>query len=109
MGASTFVCGHSWTFYKWHADCCGLFDQYERRGREQGIQIGMAQGREEGIAQGIAQGVAKGMVQGTELGQLKTIQSFMKKLNLTVEEALEAADVPKSEWSKYESKLNIQH
>ncbi len=76
---------------------CELFDQYERRGREQGIQIGMAQGREEGVAQ------------GTELGQLKAIQSIMNNLHLTKEEALEAADIPKAEWNKYESKLDVQH
>ncbi len=60
---------------------CDIFTQYEQKGREEGI----------------------------ELGCLKTVQSIMKKLNLTVEEALEAADIPKSEWSKYESRLDIQN
>ncbi len=48
---------------------CELFDQYERRGREQ------------------------------------TIRSFINKLHLTVEQALEAADIPEEEWSKYKEKL----
>lgn len=52
---------------------CELFDQYERRGRELGIE--------------------------------QTIRSFINKLHLTVEQALEAADIPKEEWSKYKEKL----
>ncbi len=68
---------------------CDIFTQYEQKGREEGIK--------------------EGIKEGTELGCLKTVQSVMKKLNLTVEEALEAADIPKSEWSKYESRLDIQN
>ncbi len=56
---------------------CELFDQYERRGIEQGI----VRGREQ------------------------TIRSFINKLHLTVEQALEAADIPEEEWSKYKEKL----
>ncbi len=60
---------------------CELFDQYVRKGREEGRKAG----REEGI--------------------LLTIHNFMKELNLTAEEALKAAGIPPKEWSKYESKL----
>ncbi len=35
----------------------------------------------------------------------RTIRSFINKLHLTVEQALEVADIPEEEWSKYKEKL----
>ena len=42
-------------------------------------------------------GIRKGIIQGCEEEKLNSIRSLMKKLNLTLEQAMDVLDVPKSE------------
>ena len=42
-------------------------------------------------------GIRKGIIQGREEEKLSSIRSLMKKLNLTLEQAMDVLDVPKSE------------
>lgn len=42
-------------------------------------------------------GIRKGIIQGREEEKLNSIRSLMKKLNLTLEQAMDVLDVPKSE------------
>lgn len=59
-----------------------------------------------GIAKGFAQGMAQGIAQGKEEGTLWHIQSLMRTLKLTVEQAMDALQIPKSERAKYVELLN---
>lgn len=61
----------------------------------------------EGVEQrGIAKGFAQGMAQGKAEETLWHIQSLTRTLKLTVEQAMEALQIPKSERAKYVELLN---
>lgn len=51
-------------------------------------------------------GIRKGIIQGREEEKLNSIRSLMKKLNLTLEQAMDALGVPKDEWEKYKKMLD---
>ena len=75
------------------------------KGLEKGIAQGLAQGITQGIAQGmekgIAQGLAQGITQGMEKGILSSIEKLMKTMKLTVQQAMDALEVPESEQPHY--------
>ena len=50
---------------------------------------------------GIRKGIIQGREEGREEEKLNSIRSLMKKLNLTLEQAMDVLDVPKSEQEKY--------
>ena len=52
-------------------------------------------------------GIRKGIIQGREEEKLNSIRSLMKKLNLTLEQAMDVLDVPKSEQEKYAHMLRV--
>ena len=52
-------------------------------------------------------GIRKGIIQGREEEKLNSIRSLMKKLNLTLEQAMDVLDVPKSEQEKYAHMLGL--
>ncbi len=58
-----------------------------------------------GVEKGIAQGMAQGMAQGIENAKLADIMSIMKNLGMSLDKALEALNVPKSDYAKYEELL----
>ncbi len=43
----------------------------------------------------------QGMQQGVEKGILQSIQNIMKNLGMTVEQAMEALEIPQNEQEKY--------
>ena len=63
-----------------------------------GIRKGRAEGRAEGLATGRAEGRAE--------EKLNAIKSLMKKLNFTMEQAMNALGVPESEQERYARLLN---
>ena len=50
-------------------------------------------------------GIRKGIIQGREEEKLNSIRSLMKKLNFTLEQAMDALGVSKDEWEKYKKML----
>lgn len=60
---------------------CELFDQYERRGREEGIAAGRKEGKREGLVEGIKCGEARRLVQD--------IENAMRFFQVTLEKACE--------------------
>ena len=56
---------------------------------------------ERATARGRAQGIEQGMAQGTVQG----ILSLMHSLKLTVQQAMEALEIPQSEQGKYEAMI----
>ena len=74
---------------------------------ERGIRKGIIQGREEGLKEGREEGIKVGHKKGREEEKLNSIRSLMKKLNLTLEQAMDVLDVPKSEQEKYAHMLGL--
>ena len=52
-----------------------------------------------------ARGIARGMAQGMERGTIQSILSLMHSLKLTVQQAMEALEIPQSEQGKYEAMI----
>ena len=82
---------------------CNLSKGVEKRG----IRKGIIQGREEGLKEGREEGIKVGHKKGREEEKLNSIRSLMKKLNLTLEQAMDVLDVPKSEQEKYAHMLGL--
>ncbi|HJC36597.1 MAG TPA: hypothetical protein H9702_05645, partial [Candidatus Merdibacter merdavium] len=59
-----------------------------------------------GIRKGRAEGLATGRAEGRAEEKLNAIKSLMKKLNFTMEQAMNALDVPESEQERYARLLN---
>ena len=68
---------------------CKLFDEVEQRGIETGKREGILLGQQIGEQKGI------------EMTRIASIQSLMKNLNLSIEEAMEALSIPTHEYEKY--------
>lgn len=79
---------------------CNLSEGVLRKG----LTRGMAQGRAEGIAQGMAQGMTKGITKGI----LSSLQSLMKNMNLSAEQAMVILDIPEGERPNYLALLEKQ-
>ena len=84
------------------------FDMWRNEDRE--MEVGhmciLSKGVEDrgfrkGIVVGTENGIVKGREEGREEEKLNSIRSLMKKLNLTLEQAMDVLDVPKSEQEKY--------
>lgn len=67
---------------------------------------GIRKGRAEGLAEGRAEGLATGRAEGRAEEKLNAIKSLMKKLNFTMEQAMNALDMPESEQERYARLLN---
>ena len=72
---------------------CNLSKGVEDRGFRKGVVVG--------TENGIVKGREEGLKEGREEEKLNSIRSLMKKLNLTLEQAMDVLDVPKSEQEKY--------
>ena len=79
-----------------------LWRGVENRGIRKGRAEGLAEGRAEGLATGRAEGLATGRAEE----KLNAIKSLMKKLNFTMEQAMNALDMPESEQERYARLLN---
>ena len=78
---------------------CNLSKGVENRG----IRKGIIQGREEGREEGIKVGRKK----GREEEKLNSIRNVMDTLGLTMEQAMQALKIPKSEQEKYAHMLGL--
>ena len=68
---------------------CELFDQYERKGREEGKKVGREEGRIEGKEEGRKEGKEEG-----KAGQLVAdIENAMKFFQVTLEKACEGLGI----------------
>ena len=56
---------------------------------------------ERGLAEGMEQGIAQGIGKGEENKLLENIKSVMESFGVSLEKALEALKVPKSDYEKY--------
>ena len=83
-----------------------LWRGVENRGIRKGRAEGLAEGRAEGLATGRAEGLATGRAEGRAEEKLNAIKSLMKKLNFTMEQAMNALDMPESEQERYARLLN---
>ena len=54
---------------------------------------------------GISKGKDIGQKKGKKEGKIESIRALMNNLNFTAEQAMESLDIPKTEYSKYKSKL----
>lgn len=76
---------------------CELFDQYERKGREEGKLEGIAAGRKAGIREGRKEGLTEGrragLVEGIKCGEARRlvtdIENAMRFFQVTLEKACE--------------------
>ena len=73
---------------------CKLFEEVEQRGIETGKREGMLLGQQIGEQKGI------------EMNRIASIQSLMKNLNLSIEEAMEALSIPIYEYEQYTNLIN---
>ena len=67
----------------------------KREAFEEGRENGIAQGREQGIAQGREQGIAQA-----------SIQNLMRKMNVSVQQAMDMLDIKAEERTKYAAMLH---
>jgi hypothetical protein len=95
------------------ADMCKALDDIvkdsekrgEKRGRAEGEKLGEQRGRAEGEKLGEQRGRQEGEQRGRESTTILSIANLMKNLHLTAEQAMEALEVPQSQWKKYEGLL----
>ena len=66
-----------------------------------GIEKGLKKGLQKGLQQGLLQGRKEGILEGKERERLEGIQSLMKTLKLSAEEAMDALQIPTQEKSYY--------
>ncbi len=68
---------------------CELFDQYERKGRQEGKQEGIAAGRREGRKEGKKEGLIEGIKCGEARRLVADIENAMRFFQVTLEKACE--------------------
>lgn len=68
---------------------CELFDQYERKGREEGKREGIAAGRREGRSEGRKEGLIEGIKCGEARRLVEDIENAMRFFQVTLEKACE--------------------
>ena len=76
---------------------CDYGDYVEKMGTEKGLRKGIAQG----LQRGILQGKEQGFLQGSENKTVEDIQSLTKTLKLSVDEAMDALQIPIEERANY--------
>ena len=57
------------------------------------------------VSEAVSEAVEETKAQSTEEANLKSIRNLMTNLNFTAEQSMESIGIPKSEYSKYKSKL----
>jgi hypothetical protein len=91
------------------ADMCKALDDIVKDAKKDGEKRGREEGRQEGEKLGEKRGRAEGEKLGEKRGRESTtilsIANLMKNLHLTSEQAMEALEVPQSQWKKYEGLL----
>ena len=58
---------------------------------------------------GVKKGIKKGIKKGFEQATLENIRKMIKNLNLTVQQAMDALEIPKSDQALYAAKLNTDN
>ena len=74
-------------------DMCEVLDRVEAKGEAKGIAIGEAKG------------IAIGEAKGIDKARLESIKNLMKNVGWTIQQAMDALGIPKSEQSRYVAKL----
>ena len=69
---------------------CKIFDEVREMGKEQGKKEGIIIGQQKGI----------------EINRIVSIQSLMKNLNLSIEEAMKALNIPNDEYEQYRQRVH---
>ena len=64
-------------------------------------QMLMDEGMEKGIEKGIEQGIEKGIEKGIELNQTDSIKKLMKNMSWTIDQAMNALEIPEDKREKY--------
>ena len=72
---------------------CKAWENSMNQARNEGINQGINQGISQGISQGIGQGIGQGKVEA--------VLNVAKKFSLSIEEAMDAVGIQKSEWDTY--------
>ena len=99
---------------KWLEECqmkeedeikvCELFDQYERKGREEGKREGIAAGRREGRREGRSEGRKEGLIEGIKCGEarrlVEDIENTMNFFHVTLEKACESLGITVSRYEE---------
>ena len=79
------------------------FSAYLNEYGDKKIEEGKAEGRAEGRAEGLAEGIGKGRAEGEENKLLENLKSVMESFGVSLEEALDALKVPRSDYEKYKN------
>ena len=72
-------------------------EQYGKKEREEGREEGRAEGRVEGREEGRVEGREEGRVENME----SNIRTVMKKMNCSVQKAMDFLDIAKEEQARY--------
>ncbi len=59
----------------------------------------------QGLAQGRSEGLAQGRSEGLNEGRVEMLFKIMKKLNLSIDQALQFGEIPQEEQAMYRSLL----
>ena len=76
---------------------CKAWKEMKKDARDEGRREGERKGRREGRREGILEG----QLEGKQEGMRTAISYMMKNLHLTMEQALEALEIPRVEWERY--------
>ena len=74
--------------------------------RDSGVQEGRLEGRREGRLEGKREGIIEGQLKGQEEARLDSIKTIMRKLNQTVDEAMDTLDIEEKDRAKYRELIN---
>lgn len=64
-------------------------------------KVNMCAGFEGAMADSKMEGIQEGRQEGLQTGRLSALQSIMKKMQMTAEQALDFLDIPKEDWAGY--------
>ena len=74
--------------------------------RDSGVQEGRLEGRREGRLEGKREGIIEGQLKGQEEARLESIKALMRKLNQSVEEAMDTLDIGEEDRARYRELIN---
>ena len=79
-----------------------ILTEFDEKSFVEGIR---EEGEEIGFEKGLEKGIEKGIEKGKNETKLDDIKKLMHNLNLTLEKAMKALDIPESEYEKYKAML----
>lgn len=82
---------------------CELFDQYERKGREEGKREGIAAGRQEGRQEGLMEGIKCGEARRL----VADIENAMRSFQVTLEKACEGLGTTVGRYEEAKKDLGV--